>query len=291
MKKAICALLAFLSLFLLVACGADSKADVSNRKEVILSVDKSDFTKGQFYDAMVGSYADSIIINKLRDMIYAKEISEDMSDIEERADKTVEDFKEAVGDLIDLYLNAYGFNSIEEYREELVSSLKTDKIVRHYCDEKMSDLLSAHKPVKARIIQCDSLEKAQEALKVFQSGENIDQAYTDFGTTAFTSQPVIVLSDDSAVDATLVAVISAQKENGVLPAVTADANEKYFYVAEIIDTDTSAFTDEFVDKLISSSKVSEDTALGFYAKKGGFRIYDEDIYNTFASKHKAYLSD
>ena len=124
MKKTLCTLLAVLSLFLLVACGADGHADVSNRGEVLLSVDKTNFTKGQFYDAMVGSYADTIIINKLQDMIYAKEISDDFSELEAEANDIVENFKEAVGDLIDLYLSAYGFNSIEEYRQELLYSLK-----------------------------------------------------------------------------------------------------------------------------------------------------------------------
>ncbi len=290
MKKFVCVLLALLSCTMLFGCAADGKADVSNRDEAVISINGKNFTKGNFYDGMIANNADQIIIDKLVDMIYKKEISSDLTDIEKKAQEYVDEFKETAGDSLAFYLYIYGLTSLDDYYEEAMYSLKVEAIAEKYIKGKEEELINEQKPVKALVIECADAEKAAAALTALNNGMDLDQLVAQYATSTSTSE-VVIIKDTNALDEAVINTILSSTAAGILPDVLKNSDSTKFYVVKITDTNVQNYYDEFVSVLLDNSVVTSDEVMGYYAKAGGFAIYDEEIFNNFKTNHKTYIND
>ena len=289
MKKLTVILLSALLLLTVSGCSkADGTADVTSKDEAVLTVGNTNYTKGTFYKAMTASGYESMVLQKLTEMIYASQISEDDSEVIRNAEDEANELVEMAGDYLDFYLYYYaGVSSIEEYKELMIYYSKLDAIADKYIDGHLDSLVEEAAPKYVRVIEFADEETAKEALQKIKDGASFEDVAVELGTYSYSGEEIVILKQ-SAIDTNLAEAVSNAENTGLLDVVSGE--EETWYVAEITDTDYNNFKDAFYDALINEGVVAEDAVLGYFAKEGNFRIYDEDLYNSFKEAYPDFFN-
>ena len=289
MKKLTVILLSALLLISVSGCSkADGKAEVSSAEEAVLTVGNSNYSKGTFYKAMTASGYESMVIQKLTEMIYAAQISEDDSELIQNAEDEANELIEMSGNYLDFYLYYYaGVSSIEQYKELMVYYSKLDAIADKYIDGHIDSLVADTVPKYARVIEFADEETAKEALQKIKDGASFEDVAAELGTYSYTGEEIVLLKQSTA-DANLAEAVSNAEGTGLLDVISGE--EETWYVAEITDTDYNNFKDAFYDALINEGVVAENTVLAYFAKEGNFKIYDEDLYNSFKETYPEFFN-
>lgn len=155
-----------LSLVMITGCSKSVK--ISNGEEVIASVDGKDFTANELYDSMKNQYGASILIDMIDSYIANQEIT-DNEDANTYADSLISQYKLQLGDDFNKALTQAGYESVDSFKDYIVSSYKknetvkkflkdevSDKEIQKYYDEKISEELN----VKHILIKPDAADDA-----------------------------------------------------------------------------------------------------------------------------------
>lgn len=288
MKKLSVILLAALLLICTGCSSADGHTNVSNPKEAVITVGSHDYTREAFYQGMIASNGDSMIIQKLVSMIYADKVNEDDSEVIQKAEDDANELLEIAGEYLSFYLYYYaGVSTIDQYKEVMVYYNKLDAIADLYIDEHFDELLAENPAKLVRAIEFYEKEEAEEALTQLKSGADFESV-AETGTTYFSTEAFALTDKNTSDDTALVSAVKEAEGIGYLDVISS-SDESYYFVVEILDTDVNNFKDDYKDALINDAVVSEDVILPYYAKEGNFKIYDEDMYNSFKENYPAFF--
>lgn len=280
MKKAL--ILASLSL-ILSACG-NVTTQISNRNEAVFQVGNQRVTFGQLYTVMLASDPSAVVRDMALRIILDKEI-EITADMEARADVELENFVDNVGPSLDMFLNYYGFKTLDDYRRDVILlGFQQEALVNRYIATNLTDLLSRNRPMKVRILDISDADQAQAALDELRAGRAFDQVADRFGDGQFdgeeqlittrTSLPFVVREFINVQTAPTLSEVIAEVGNHYIVQVTvADPNRILDEVQAAFEQDAS-----FIELTIES-----------YMLKYEFTLYDKPLYDNFRLQFPNYL--
>ena len=291
MKKLLYVLLVVL-LLCTTACSADDgHATVTGSDDPIITIEGKDYTKNDFYEAMMAANATGVVLQKLSDMIYDVEIGTDDTEILAEAEKDVQDLKNTAGEMIDIYLQIYGYSSVEEYRMSVITYLKQNAIIKKYLNANFEENVKTIAPRKVQIIQAKSKEDADKALEELRAGKDFKEVAKQYSTTNFKGDVQIVHRNTTTIDEVIVDMLAVVTEPTLTSQPLMNVEKTYWYVVNFVETDPNQFKDELIEQLAAEDTKLSDKAFAYYAKKGNFKVFDIDLYKEMQKSYSDYLSE
>ena len=140
-------LLALCALLLVTGCKKVPKLE--NGQEVIVEINDKQFTADEFFDALKKEYGASVLVNMVDKYITEKELTDQMKEDAKKSAKAQYDaYNASYSSMWDSFLSYNGFNSGEEFLEQLeivhqqntvlenyVKSIIKDEEIQKYYDE------------------------------------------------------------------------------------------------------------------------------------------------------------
>nr|WP_252968975.1 hypothetical protein [Erysipelothrix rhusiopathiae] len=158
MKKLLVSLLALL---MLAGC-SDARAMISTDEE-IFSVGNEKVTSKRLFDVMKLSDGGMTVVKSAQNKITENVADED---VKAEADKRLEEIKEVFGDQLEERLKQSGYESVDAFMSQTVyPELKMTHLLKEKMVTDFEALTTENAPRKARILQLENQEKADEALE------------------------------------------------------------------------------------------------------------------------------
>lgn len=141
MKKKILLVLGAFAL-VLTGCGKEVVPKLENGKEVVASIDGYNLTAEDLYEQLKKRNGINIVINEIDRAIADKEIK-DSKDAEKYADGQVEalrvQFKQTYNVELEEVLPQYGYENVEQLRNDMISDYKKDLVLTNYLEGKVTE--------------------------------------------------------------------------------------------------------------------------------------------------------
>ena len=133
----------------LSACG-NKTANVSHN-DVLIQFGNNKITTSDLYYQMLEADKGATVINQVAKYILDQEI-ETTDEILAEAEKQLADIKvEMEGDLSSL-MKSYGFETEEELLQQVIYSVKSDKLIDKYISTNLDSIYEQYKPFKAQML-------------------------------------------------------------------------------------------------------------------------------------------
>lgn len=290
MKK-IYPVLLFTGLLALTGC-SDKYTNVSNSSEVVMSVNKVKYTRGDIYEMIQSYNVDSFVVNQAKLLLNSTiEITDDM-----KAEAEVK-YTNALGTSDETpFLTDAGYATKEEYIEnEIYPTLQEAVAVKAYVSENYDTLASDALLKKVRIIEVSSESDGEAAIKAIQEGATFDSVAETYNvSTTYTGAEVISTTDTAASAANIMPTqvatdISALTTPQLMTSVISDSTTSKLFVVQVTATSPGVFKDAGVDFLASLTTYVDK----YYAATlpaAGFKVYDKGIYDAVkAGDYADYL--
>lgn len=276
------------SLLLLTGCGK-SQSTVQGSSDKLMTIGDVTYSKGDVYNLIKESEGSNLIISLALTDIYDKEVPR-TDKIKEEAQKQYDEAKAANPDLDNQILSS-GYESVDQYIDSVViPSVQSEELTKKYFEKNEDSIVDEYKPSKAQIIQCDTKDKAQDALKALKEGKNTEDVVKEFGseTAAFTGSEQIVTTLSSTLPTRLINSLSSAKDSGVLDEVFVNDDKTSFYVANLISNNYKDNLDAIVEALSSNSSLSKEITIS-YLTEYKFEVYDQFLFNQLKINNPEYL--
>lgn len=294
MKKLAACTFAAVMMVALSGC-SDATAEISNGSEVLISVGSEKITNNDLYRPLFLNVGYSFVNSKISKAIYDKEVPVD-DDITAAAQAALDASKASLGDSFPYVYQNQGYETEEEYfQNAVIPNEQLSRLTTKFLEENAEAQIKTYKPVKVRIIECETEENAKIALQAVQAGTNFEEIAGEYGKTDTYKGNEIIVNQSSGLPTVVWAKISVvtDKEamiNEVITDNLTDATSPKYYVVQV--TNTSAmeeFKDEALASIKEKSKTVKTDAMKFYLKKYDFRIYDIDVYNAYKANNPDYI--
>ncbi|CAH2761678.1 peptidylprolyl isomerase [Erysipelothrix amsterdamensis] len=283
MKKLLVSLLALL---MLAGC-SDARAMISTDEE-IFSVGNEKVTSKRLFDVMKQSDGGMTVVKSAQNKITENVADED---VKAEADKRLEEIKEVFGDQLEERLKQSGYESVDAFMSQTVyPELKMTHLLKEKMITDFEALTTENAPRKARILQLENQEKADEALEKIKAGENFDDVAKDYKVTGSPydgSAKVHLLKSVQYPQEVADALKNATEPT--LSGVLSDASDESKYIVQIIEIDASRYQDETIEAFVGSKDIVNKYLAQLFVDNG-FKIYDKDVYDAVAEKFPQYLN-
>lgn len=283
MKKLLVSLLALL---MLAGC-SDARAMISTDEE-IFSVGNEKVTSKRLFDVMKLSDGGMTVVKSAQNKITENVADED---VKAEADKRLEEIKEVFGDQLEERLKQSGYESVDAFMSQTVyPELKMTHLLKEKMVTDFEALTTENAPRKARILQLENQEKADEALEKIKAGENFDDIAKDYKVTGSPydgSAKVHLLKSVQYPQEVADALKNATEPT--LSGVLSDASDDSKYIVQIIEIDESRYQDETIEAFVGSKDIVNKYLAQLFVDNG-FKIYDKDVYDAVAEKFPQYLN-
>lgn len=283
MKKLLVSLLALL---MLAGC-SDARAMISTDEE-IFSVGNEKVTSKRLFDVMKLSDGGMTVVKSAQNKITENVADED---VKAEADKRLEEIKEVFGDQLEERLKQSGYESVDAFMSQTVyPELKMTHLLKEKMVTDFEALTTENAPRKARILQLENQEKADEALEKIKAGENFDDIAKDYKVTGSPydgSAKVHLLKSVQYPQEVADALKNATEPT--LSGVLSDASDDSKYIVQIIEIDASRYQDETIEAFVGSRDIVNKYLAQLFVDNG-FKIYDKDVYDAVAEKFPQYLN-
>lgn len=284
MKKLISSLLV---LVILTGCAGQAKIKPATN-ELFFTINGKEITEKDTFEAMRLSQGSVTLVQQEAQKILLEKLVVEDEAFDKVVESTLKEAKELMGENFDLTLKQNGFDSEEQYIEEVVKNVARVQIVITQAMEKDYAELAKKRPRKVRLLevkQSDS-KTVVELAKAGQSLEELSKEYA-LEETDHKGQEILV-SEISTVDTNILEKALAMTETGLVEEAVASKDGTSYYVAEVVELDTEVLKEEALEHFSQDNTLSK-TYLGQVFKDNNFKIYDQDIYNGFVEQYPEYI--
>ena len=120
----------------LILTGCKNTPKIENGEEVIVEVTDKQFTADDFFDKLKEKYGASVLVSLVDDYITSKELTEDMiKSAEEEAQSNYDMYYAYYSSNWQSFLSYYGYNSNDEFLNELKNNAKQQAVLEKYLKE------------------------------------------------------------------------------------------------------------------------------------------------------------
>lgn len=290
MKKHLVSLLALL--LVLTGC-SNANAEISNKKDVVISVGNETVTNDDLYYMLMYSEYGSIdtIMSQLEEAIY-DEIVPINDDVMAKAQKIVDDYKESYGDYYEFFMSYSGYANEEEFlNKAAIPNVRYVEMASQYIDLKFSTLSVTNKPRKIEAASFKTEEEANAALEAANSGKSIKEAAEANNGTALNKGEAFVVTSSatSALDADALNVVCGTAVNGVIVSVL-PGSDKNYYVVNMVEANPENFKEEAIEAIANTVDYYED-AMRYNLKERNFKITDTYTNKLFTAEYPDFIFD
>ena len=280
----------------LSACG-NKTANVSHN-DVLIQFGKNKITTSDLYYQMLEADKGATVINQVAKYILDQEI-ETTDEIIAEAEKQLADIKvEMKGDLSSL-MKSYGFETEEELLQQIIYSVKSDKLIDKYISTNLDSIYEQYKPFKAQMIYIEinstddpdgeaAKQEAQLVVDLLKSGASFEEVSkehsdkTSYGTeTLYTTE--------STLDYNVLAYAQSVS-SPALSDIILNNNKTGYYVVQVTVTNKEQLKEDFISSLKNNSDFTS-LVENSYFRDHNFQLYDILTYTYIDNNYSEYLSN
>lgn len=280
----------------LSACG-NKTANVSHN-DVLIQFGKNKITTSDLYYQMLEADKGATVINQAAKYILDQEI-ETTDEIIAEAEKQLADIKvEMKGDLSSL-MKSYGFETEEELLQQIIYSVKSDKLIDKYISTNLDSIYEQYKPFKAQMIYIEinstddpdgeaAKQEAQLVVDLLKSGASFEEVSkehsdkTSYGTeTLYTTE--------SKLDYNVLAYAQSVG-SPALSDIILNNNKTGYYVVQVTVTNKEQLKEDFISSLKNNSDFTS-LVENSYFRDHNFQLYDILTYTYIDNNYSEYLSN
>lgn len=280
----------------LSACG-NKTANVSHN-DVLIQFGKNKITTSDLYYQMLEADKGATVINQVAKYILDQEI-ETTDEIIAEAEKQLADIKiEMEGDLSSL-MKSYGFETEEELLQQVIYSVKSDKLIDKYISTNLDSIYEQYKPFKAQMIYIEinstddpdgeaAKQEAQLVVDLLKSGASFEEVSkehsdkTSYGTeTLYTTE--------STLDYNVLAYAQSVS-SPALSDIILNNNKTGYYVVQVTVTNKEQLKEDFISSLKNNSDFTS-LVENSYFRDHNFQLYDILTYTYIDNNYSEYLSN
>ena len=280
----------------LSACG-NKTANVSHN-DVLIQFGKNKITTSDLYYQMLEADKGATVINQTAKYILDQEI-ETTDEILAEAEKQLADIKvEMEGDLSSL-MKSYGFETEEELLQQVIYSVKSDKLIDKYISTNLDSIYEQYKPFKAQMIYIEinstddpdgeaAKQEAQLVVDLLKSGASFEEVSkehsdkTSYGTeTLYTTE--------STLDYNVLAYAQSVS-SPALSDIILNNNKTGYYVVQVTVTNKEQLKEDFISSLKNNSDFTS-LVENSYFRDHNFQLYDILTYTYIDNNYSEYLSN
>ena len=272
-------------LLILVGCGQKSIQPTSN--ELLFTINGKEIKEADVFEAMRLSQGSVSVIFSEAQKILLKNIVEEDEAFDKVVEKTIKEAKELLGENYELTIKSNGFESEEEYIEEVIKNIARVQVaVKNAMTDDYKELIKK-RPRKVRILEV-SEEDSKKVLELAKAGQSLEDLAKEYAVKDSNDvAKEVLVSEISTTDTAVLNKLLAATETGLLEEVV--AGQSKFYVAEVTNLDTEAMKEEILEHFSLDSKLTTEY-LGKLFRENKFKIYDQDLHNAFQEEHPGYLN-
>ena len=280
----------------LSACG-NKTANVSHN-DVLIQFGKNKITTSDLYYQMLEADKGATVINQVAKYILDQEI-ETTDEILAEAEKQLADIKvEMEGDLSSL-MKSYGFETEEELLQQVIYSVKSDKLIDKYISTNLDSIYEQYKPFKAQMIYIEinstddpdgeaAKQEAQLVVDLLKSGASFEEVSkehsdkTSYGTeTLYTTE--------STLDYNVLAYAQSVS-SPALSDIILNNNKTGYYVVQVTVTNKEQLKEDFISSLKNNSDFTS-LVENSYFRDHNFQLYEILTYTYIDNNYSEYLSN
>ena len=280
----------------LSACG-NKTANVSHN-DVLIQFGKNKITTSDLYYQMLEADKGATVINQVAKYILDQEI-ETTDEILAEAEKQLADIKvEMEGDLSSL-MKSYGFETEEELLQQVIYSVKSDKLIDKYISTNLDSIYEQYKPFKAQMIYIEinstddpdgeaAKQESQLVVDLLKSGASFEEVSkehsdkTSYGTeTLYTTE--------STLDYNVLAYAQSVS-SPALSDIILNNNKTGYYVVQVTVTNKEQLKEDFISSLKNNSDFTS-LVENSYFRDHNFQLYDILTYTYIDNNYSEYLSN
>ncbi len=278
MKKGL--LIVFTTL-LLIGCAQAPETQISNKDDVIVTVNGKSITKGDVYTMMSHQDISSDIINLAKDYLVDSKV-EVTEELKKEAQKFLAEQKELLGEFFKTY---YGELTDEELLEEyFIPAQKQVQLMKAYFDANKDAILEANKPLKYLELTFDTQEKAEQALTRIKANEDIKKVVEELGTKGANYQFEATVGSTSTIPAIVSEYLKSDEAKQLtwIKTPLKDTTTQKYLLIKTEELDSKKLMDEYRD-VFASEAANIDKVFTEEFKNEDFRVYDQAIYDSIIS--------
>lgn len=278
MKKGL--LIVFTTL-LLIGCAQAPETQISNKDDVIVTVNGKSITKGDVYTMMSHQDISSDIINLAKDYLVDSKV-EVTEELKKEAQKFLAEQKELLGEFFKTY---YGELTDEELLEEyFIPAQKQVQLMKAYFDANKDAILEANKPLKYLELTFDTQEKAEQALTRIKANEDIKKVVEELGTKGANYQFEATVGSTSTIPAIVSEYLKSDEAKQLtwIKTPLKDTTTQKYLLIKTEELDSKKLMDEYRD-VFASEAANIDKVFTEEFKNEDFKVYDQAIYDSIIS--------
>lgn len=285
MKKLTAILASGFMLVSLTGC-SDAKAKLKDSSDVVMTIGNTKVTKGQIYETMFNSAAESTAINDAKNAIAAQEI-EITDDMRSSAESTLSYYTSMYGSTFTSYLESSGMTEDDYVNDVLIPAQQADELVNKYIEENFDSLCDYYNPIQATVLSFTTEDDANAALSELKDGTSTAAEAASSNNSSSSGKPEIITINTTSYDSTVLSVLrSASPDDGwtMLPG----SSEDTYYVVRVESNTPEDYKDDVISALSAITAVQDDSNT-YWFRKYNFHVYDIDLYNAIESADSKYL--
>lgn len=280
--------LSALSLVLLAGCGS-SVSQVPEPNEDLMTIGKTTYTKGDVYELIKESDGADMLISMALIDIYNKEVPVD-EEMEKEADEKYEALAANYEDIL-TSLKEAGYPDKQAYIDEiLIPSVQSEKLTEKYFLENKDAIINEFEPSISQIIQTDSKENAEDALKALKDGKDVEEVVKEYGseTASFTGVEQTITTQNTTLPTRLINSLSSAKSDGVVDEVFENDDATSWYVGVVVSNNFEDNVSKYVETLSSDTDLSKEIVIS-YLSKYNFEVHDQFLFDVLKINNPEYL--
>ena len=296
MKKITLTIIAIMMVVLLAGCG-DASGKLTGGNQALFTIGKTKITKNDFYEVMRDYDAGDYIIKQAAKYVVNAEIEttdEISAEAKKQFDKTVAEYDDLAA-----ALKALGYASEEELLEDVIDSVKSDKMIDKYIVDNWDGLIKQYTPLKVRVMTFTSAEsdeitvqdRAAKALAELKAGEAFENVAAKYMDTSSDNYKLVAeglfTSTASTYDVNVKEYLKTVTTPGLSEVIT-NSTGTVTYIVQVTNNNAEQLRADFVDYLKTVSTMTQEM-YSYYFKKHNFRLYDIDLYNIIKNNYSSYL--
>ena len=274
---------------LLVGC-SDAHVQVTTN-ETLLTVNGQKVTQQDLFNVMKSSDRGQAVIARSSKAL-VKDVNDPAIDTKVQAQLTqIKEYFATLKQDFEEYLKSQGYESEQAYIDrELRPQYALNFLVEGKIKEDYATLAEEYKPVKVRILQTETIAKAQEALKRVKEGESFDIVGKALASdkATYVGETKVYNIKDTQFPAPVSTFITTQKAPGLSDVLTVDGTE-VSYIVEIIETQADRLKDEAIEGFLKNNTLTQTYIAKLYAENG-FKVFDKELHTSIEENFKNYLS-
>ena len=294
MKKIKVLTITLLTVLLIAGCG-NKTAKISNGSDILIQFGNTKITKADLYSSMLEADSGYTIINIANKMIANAEI-ETTAELLSEAQEQIDTYKASLTEDWKTALEKLGFETEEQLLEQILTSIKSDKLITKYIDENFEALAQEYAPLMARMIyikyEDNDIEKAKAnaalAINEIKTG-------VDFKTVAEKYSTTVALANEnlytrySEMDYNVLQYLLAVMEPTLSPPIE-NNNSSGIYIIQVTKTNIEQVKEAFID-FLSGNDEFITKANNYYFTKHSFTLYDVKTFEFIKEGYPSYLPE